>query len=460
MAGHHHHSHDAPGRDLLPQARRLTLTLLVPAVLLTLIGMLLLWPRDTPQAETPADGGPVQVQGDVRSVTPAECPPVPQGETQPTGCGTAVVELAGGEVVSTELPYGPGAPTIKAGDRVIMMGLEDEAGALRYSIADHQRSRELWLMAAAFALAVIAFGRWRGLTALAGLAVTFGVLLFFIVPAILDGRSPMLVAVVGSAAIMLTVLYLTHGLTITTTIAVAGTLASLIITTVLAEVAVGAVHLTGVADDTSNFLSITQGAVNMQGLLLASIVIGSLGVLDDVTVTQSATVTELALANPAYGFRSLYGAATRIGRAHIASVINTIVLAYAGASLPLLLLFSTGGTPVGELLTGQLVAQELVRSAVGTIGLIAAVPITTALAALFASRMHAGAAGAHGGAPEKSSSELGKHSGASEKDSSELGKHSSAPEKPGKDRPAVGATEAETAGRRPPTESPWAAFEK
>src|SRR4029453_2487491 len=120
------------------------------------------------------------------------------------------------------------------------------------------------------------------------------------------------------------------------------------------------------------------------GLLLAGIVIGSLGVLDDVTGTPSATAPELAAADPASGFRRLYAAATRIGRAHIASVINTIVLAYAGASLPLMLLFAAGNTPAGELLTSQLIAQELVRSAVGTIGLITAVPITTALAAFAA----------------------------------------------------------------------------
>jgi len=216
--------------------------------------------------------------------------------------------------------------------------------------------------------------------------LTFVVLLMFIVPAILDGRSPVLVAIVGSAAIMLTVLYLTHGFTLTTTIAVAGTLASLTITAALSAVATAATHMSGVADETSSYLNITQGDVDMRGLLLAGIVIGSLGVLDDVTVTQSATVAELARANPAYGFRQLYGAATRIGRAHIASVINTIVLAYAGASLPLMLLFAAGNTPVSELLTGELIAQELVRSAVGTIGLISAVPITTALAALLAAR--------------------------------------------------------------------------
>ncbi|GAA2855678.1 membrane protein [Actinoplanes cyaneus] len=418
----HSHSH-AHGTDLLPKARRLTLLLLIPAVLLTALGMLLLWPRDAPRAESAPDG-PAQSNGVVQTLTHTECAPVPAGEEQPTGCGTATVKLESGEVVSTELPYGPGAPEIKKGDRVVVMGLENQDGGLSWSIADHQRSRELWLLGIAFALAVVAFGRWRGVTALAGLAVTFGVLLFFIVPAILDGRSPTLVAVVGSAAIMLTVLYLTHGLTITTTIAVAGTLASLIITTVLAGISVAVVHLTGVVDDTSNFLSISQGEVNMQGLLLASIVIGSLGVLDDVTVTQSATVTELAIANPAYGFRRLYGAATRIGRAHIASVINTIVLAYAGASLPLMLLFATGGTPVGELLTGPLIAQELVRSAVGTIGLIAAVPITTALAAFFAHRSVQ---------PPAEPTPLAES------------------------RPAAD----ETAGRhRPPAESPWAAFDK
>ncbi|BEL02083.1 hypothetical protein Q0Z83_002740 [Actinoplanes sichuanensis] len=380
-ADHHHHAH----RELpeFPQARRLTLLLLVPAVLITLVGMLLLWPRDTPQAEGPA--GPAVVTGEVVALTPQECPPVPEGDQPLENCGTVQVRLDDGGVITTDIPNGPGAPEVSEGDDVTLLALNDEGGT-SYSISDHQRGDELWMLGAAFALAVIAFGRWRGVTALAGLAVTFVILLYFIVPAILDGRSPVLVAVVGAAAIMLIVLYLTHGLSITTTIAVAGTLASLAITAILAAVATGAVHLTGVADETSNFLTITQGDVNMRGLLLAGIVIGSLGVLDDVTVTQSATVAELALANPSYGFKRLYGAATRIGRAHIASVINTIVLAYAGASLPLMLLFAAGDTPLGELLTSQMIAQELVRSAVGTIGLVAAVPITTALAALLASR--------------------------------------------------------------------------
>ncbi|GAA1635341.1 YibE/F family protein [Actinoplanes couchii] len=383
-ADHHSHAHgDLPA---LPGGRRVTLYLLVPAVLLTLLGMLLLWPRDVPAVD--GGTGPVMTGGEVMTMTPVACPEVPAGDTPEVNCGTLTVRLDSGATITTEIPSGPGAPVVGVGDDVALMQLNGEDGATTYAITDHQRGTELWMLGLVFALAVIAFGRWRGLTALAGLAITFGILLWFIVPAILDGKSPIMVAVVGSAAIMLIVLYLTHGLSITTSIAVAGTLVSLAITAVLAAISTAAVHLTGVSDETSNFLTITHGDVNMQGLLLAGIVIGSLGVLDDVTVTQSATVTELALANPAYGFRRLYGAATRIGRAHIASVINTIVLAYAGASLPLMLLFAAGNTPVGEVLTTQLIAEELVRSAVGTIGLVAAVPITTALAAWYMARHH------------------------------------------------------------------------
>ncbi len=126
----------------------------------------------------------------------------------------------------------------------------------------------------------------------------------------------------------------------------------------------------------------------MQGLLLAGILIGCLGVLDDVTVTQSAIVTELARANPTYTARRLYQAATRVGRSHIASVVNTIILAYAGASLPLLVLLAAGDQPLGQTLTSQVIAEEIVRGVVGTVGLIAAVPITTALAAFAARRIH------------------------------------------------------------------------
>ncbi|WP_063775458.1 YibE/F family protein [Actinoplanes rectilineatus] len=396
-AGHTHTTADADDNDLgRPHAGRLTIVLLVPAAIIIAVAMILLWPAGIERDPAAPDD---RVNGTVTAVQPVDCAtepeiPGPAGEegsyTQDSVCGSVTVKVtsgaSSGSTVTTDIPAGPGAVTVEAGDDIELLYLPDSPTGQAYSIYDHQRSTQLWILAAAFAAAVIAFGRWRGLSALAGLAVTFAVLLWFIVPAILEGRSPLLIAIVGSAAIMLTVLYLTHGLHMGTTVAVAGTLAALTITGVLSALSTGFTHLTGISDETSNYLNITHADVNMQGLLLAGIVIGSLGVLDDVTVTQSAAVSELARANPAYGFRQLYRAAERIGRAHIASVINTIVLAYAGASLPLMLLFAAGNEPIGATLTTPLIAQELVRSIVGTLGLIAAVSITTALAAATAGR--------------------------------------------------------------------------
>jgi uncharacterized membrane protein len=278
------------------------------------------------------------------------------------------------------------------GDTVALSYVADNPPETQYAITDHLRGGQLWGLVVAFVLAVLAFGRWRGLSALLGLSLSFAIILGFVIPAILDGKPPLAVAIVGSAAIVLSVLYLTHGLGRTTTVAVAGTLVSLVLTGLLAVVAVDALKLTGAVDDSAIALGQLQG-VDLRGLLLAGILIGSLGVLDDVTVTQAATVQELATANPDAGVGQLYRAATRVGRSHIASVINTIVLAYAGASLPLLVLVVSLDDPLGEILTDQLVATELVRSAVGTIGLIAAVPITTAAAAIVARRTSAPALG-------------------------------------------------------------------
>lgn len=398
-AGHSHADDPSPDDQFTsPRARRLTLTLLIPAAVLTAVAMALLWPADTTNSGQPAP--PDRLNGHITALHRVDCPAtpdedeVPAGEETPVGapteCGTATVKLTSGPdtgtTITTEIPSGPGSVTVAEGDDITLLHLSDSLDGQPYSIYDQQRSTQLWVIGAAFALAVIAFGRWRGLTALVGLAVTFAILLYFVVPAILQGRSPILVAIVGSAAIMLAVLYLTHGLRLSTTVAVAGTLAALTITAVLSALATTFTHLSGISDETSGYLNITHHDVDMKGLLLASIVIGSLGVLDDVTVTQAAAVNELARANPAYGYRQLYQAAERIGRAHIASVINTIVLAYAGASLPLMLLFAAGNDPIKDTLTSEIIAQELVRSAVGTLGLIAAVPITTALAAATARR--------------------------------------------------------------------------
>ncbi|MET9240521.1 YibE/F family protein [Nonomuraea sp. NPDC003709] len=374
-----------------PSSRRTVmagLAVLVPLAIITLAGLLWLWPDGKVSTGTAQSGEQSSVQrvtGTITGVTLKKCPAASEGAPQPdpATCGNADVRVEGGQSVTLRLPSGPGAQHFAAGDDVIL--LRDADG--EHQISDHDRSTPLWLFGAAFALAVIAFGRWRGVTALVGLAVTFVLLLAFVIPGILEGEPPLLVAIVGASAIMLLVLYLTHGFSLATSMAVLGTLASLALTGLLSYGALGFARLNGITDDSALALDMSL-KIDTQGLLLASIIIGALGVLDDVTVTQAVTVAELAHANPSYGFARLYRAAGRIGRAHIASVINTIILAYAGASLPLLLLFSIGQQPLGDVLTTPVIAQEIVRSIVGTLGLIAAVPITTALAALTASRHH------------------------------------------------------------------------
>lgn len=373
---------DHEGEKNTPTTVRFALYLLVPVAIATLIAMALMWPGETPRPQ--ATETAEEVTGTVTGVSERECPDTDAPPAQrPTRCGLVNVELTDGEnagdVITTTLPNGPGAPDVEVGDSVIMMYFPDSEYS--YSIIDQNRSTPLWTLAIAFALAVVAFGRWRGLLSLVGLAVTFAVLLLFIVPAILTGEPPVLVAIVGASAIMLAVLYLTHGFRATTTIAVAGTLCSLVLTGVLSWLAVEFTHLTGISDEDTSSLSMWH-EVNMQGLLLAGILIGSLGALDDVTVTQASAVSELARANPDYGVGELYTAAARIGRSHIASVVNTIILAYAGAALPLLILITASDTPLGKAVTNQLIAEEIVRGIVGTIGLIAAVPLTTLLASL------------------------------------------------------------------------------
>lgn len=378
MGGNH-------ARQAAPETRRMrqiALATMLPLAVLTLIGVVWLWPGDG--VPDPAQGPAEEFKGTVTEIQREECAEDLSDDVN--GCGQATVELdrerQGDKTLTVELPNGPGAPKVSDDDKVVLIASDGPDGTL-YSIVDHQRSTQLWALCIAFVLALLAFGRWRGLTALVGLVVTFGVLLYFVVPAILAGEAPINVAIVGAAVIALTVLYLTHGLTLTTTVAVVGTLASLALTGLLSLLAVRALHLSGITDDISTSVNMSYG-VDMEGLLVASIIIGSLGVLDDVTVTQATTVDELAAANPGYGFRRLYGSASRVGRSHIASVVNTIILAYAGSSLPVLILIAADNSSLGAVVSTQFIAQELVRSAVATIGLIAAVPMTTALASVVA----------------------------------------------------------------------------
>ena len=275
----------------------------------------------------------------------------------------------------------------------------DAPKELQYSVTDVNRKLPMTLLAGIFAVAVVVVGRMRGVMALVALAVSFLILTFFILPAILQGSNPLVVAVVGASAIMLIALYMCHGLSARTSVAVLGTLLSLLLIGLLGSLFIDWAALTGNTDDNTGLIHGLYPSIDMSGLLLAGIIIGSLGVLDDVTVTQTSAVWELHEANPTMGWRGLYRAGIRIGRDHIASVVNTLVLAYAGAALPLLLLFSIAQSSVGTVANSELVAEEIVRTLVGSIGLVASVPVTTALAALVVSADRPGSTGAP--APEQ-----------------------------------------------------------
>jgi uncharacterized membrane protein len=379
-------------------AHRVLLGAVGLAALATVVGLVLLWPGDRPDVSEELGLQADLVEGTVQLTEELPC----EGTTADEGITCVAVHIrldAGpdkGDTIVVENPVGPSTPHVGEGDGLVLGYAEDAPPGQQYYFADFERRAPLTWLGVIFGASVVALGRWRGLRALVGLGISLVVLMVFMLPALLEGSSPVAVAIVGAAVILLVNLYLAHGFDIRTTTAVLGTLASLGLIALLAAVFVGLTNLTGLASEEAGVLQALSGQVDVRGLLLGGIIIGSLGVLDDVTVTQASAVWELREANPALGPRELYGAALRIGRDHIASTVNTLVLAYAGASLPLLVLLVEAERGLGDVLTGETVAAEVVRSLVGSIGLVASVPITTALAAAVVSR-HGREAGAAGG---------------------------------------------------------------
>jgi uncharacterized membrane protein len=255
----------------------------------------------------------------------------------------------------------------------------------RYQYADRQRRSTLLWLVLLFAAAVIALGRWRGVAALVGLGASIAVLLRFVLPALVDGTEPVLVAIVGASAIAFLALYLAHGFHAMTTVALLGTLGALAITVGLAWVFTEAARFSGFSSEEAFLVQLgTKGGVDLAGLVLAGMVLGALGALDDVTVTQASAVWELHTTDPSVTRRTLARAGMRIGRDHVASTVNTLALAYAGAALPLLILFVLSRESLGTVANSEVVATEIVATLVGSIGLVAAVPLTTWLAVLLA----------------------------------------------------------------------------
>lgn len=290
-----------------------------------------------------------------------------------------------GEQRKISLPNDPSTPDFEQGDVVIVARSETAAEGQEYRFIDRKRTGSLFFLALVFAVAVVLLGRLRGVAALAGLVVSLLLLVRFILPSILSGNSPLWVSIIGSATIAFFALYLAHGFNFMTTTALLGTLASLGLTALLAEFFVEAAQISGFSSDEAILLKLESGVIDVAGLVLAGVVIGALGALDDVTVTQSSAVWELRAANQEMSRAELYRAGIRIGRDHIASTVNTLLLAYAGASLPLLLFFVTSDRSFSLVINEEIVTTEIVRTLVGSIGLVASVPLTTYLAALMSS---------------------------------------------------------------------------
>jgi uncharacterized membrane protein len=357
------------------------------------IGLVTLWPGDADIEPGPGSIPARTERAEVVAVREAPC-----AEGSADVCRRVSVELKSGPDEGERASFTVGqvreGANVNVGDAVRVFANpvppEAELGGAQidpYAFADFERRAPLLLLFFLFAALVIATGRLRGLRALVGLAASLAIVVGFIVPAILNGEQPETVALVGAFAIMLATIPLTHGFGVKTLAACLGTSASLVLTLVLAQAATDLAHLTGISSEEAVFLRATAGDISLEGLLLAGILIGALGVLDDLTVSQASTVLALQRANPAQGFGQLFRGAVSVGHDHIAATVNTLVLAYAGASLPILLVFSYAGTAFSDAVNTEAVAEEVVATLVGSIGLIAAVPVTTALAALLALRV-------------------------------------------------------------------------
>lgn len=342
---------------------------------LVVIGMVVLWPWSSPDLDLSSIGlsdDVVRAETEIATVGP--CPYDESLDCRLFQLRT--VEDPVGEIVFLDFPDDVGQPNMEEGDVVFVSAVDLGDGTVSYQYAGEDRVVVLVVLTVVFAAAVIVLGRMRGVAALVGLVVSIAILFFFILPAIIAGKDAVLVALVGGGAIALVSLYLAHGYNPLTHVAALGAFAALVLTTALSWLVVEVAGLTGLASEES-FLLLALPDLDLSGLLLAGIVLGAIGALDDVTVTQASAVWEVHNANPGLESADLYESGLRVGRDHIVSTVNTLLLAYAGASLPLLILFTLADQSFGFIASSELVAVEIVRTLVGSIGLVAAVPVTT-----------------------------------------------------------------------------------
>ncbi|MFD9682944.1 YibE/F family protein [Rhodococcus sp. NPDC059969] len=398
----HGHGHGGP-IQIGPTASRVVIGLLVVIGMVVVAAAIALWPdKNTIPVPLPfqnADGSSVETEaGTVTMQDLGDCGSSSAGrvfvgapQPPPTSayqCQRSIVDIESGPNAGTktllEVIPGAGQPDLRVGDHIRLVRQTDPNGNTQYSFEDYSRGLPLALIVIAFAVVIIAVARWRGLRALVGLVIAFGVVVGFLLPALLDGKPAIPVALVAGAVILYAVLYLAHGVSLKTSSALLGTLAAMVLAAVLSYLCIELTHLTGLSEEQNTNVQTYIEHIDITGLLLAGFIIGSLGVLNDVTITQASSAFELAELDKHASRRKVFSGAMRVGRDHIASTVYTLVLAYAGGALPLLLLFSVSGRPLQDVLVGDAVAIEIVRSAVGGIALALSVPLTTAIAVILA----------------------------------------------------------------------------
>jgi uncharacterized membrane protein len=333
---------------------------------------------------TPSEGIPVVGQRSDHAIIVEEL------GTDSSGLPRFLVELDDGERIEavvqdggTAVPGSSNREPYEVGDEVVITRFSGPAAGDFAVIAEPWRVPLLGIVAVIFAVAVIVIGGWRGARSLVALALTLTVVVKLVVPLLLRGADPVLLAVGGGVLVTVVTLLLTEGPSRVTWSAVLGVLVALGLTAGLAATFTAVAEFTALQgnEEIAFLIPLVGDRIDLQGILLAATVFGALGVLDDVTITQAATVEQLHRSRPEGERRAVVGRAMRVGRAHIAATVNTLVLAYLGASLPLLLLFALSGESTLTILNGEIVAVEVVRALVGSIGIVAAVPITTLVAA-------------------------------------------------------------------------------
>lgn len=377
------------------------LGVLAAIVVGTVVGLVVLFPSGEDRPSIPGFLAQDTEQATVTAVEPVECP----GTIE---CANVTFRIESGEDRGMEETTLTGIttfePVYEEGDRLRVLRFDEAprtapppgtdegatapappdagAAASTYTIVDFERRSPMLWLALIFAGLVVLVGRLRGTLSLLGILVSLAIVIGFVAPAILEGTSPLATAIVGASAIMLVTIFVTHGPGPQSVAASLGTAASFLLTAFLALAFFELANITGFSSEEATFLGVGDREISLQGLVLAGAVIAALGVLDDATISQSSVVVALKRANPGMRFRELFTGAIEVGRDHVAATVNTLVLAYAGASLPVLLIFSVQGTGFGAAVNSEVVAKEIVATLVGSIGIVAAVPLTTALAAL------------------------------------------------------------------------------